>query len=178
MNEVSLRQKALAAVVFMVALYAVAVATWFLNAEAAWKRSQRNYLRAQKAYESECRLIAERQQWIDAYDKEKSQMPLFDGSKATDTTWLEKMDTLAVKHHIFISQRQAAVKEIAEGEVKELPIEVKQWEGSLESLVRFMHELENSSEGMFDISQLSMKPSSKQGYLRGNFTLNCAYMRE
>ena len=42
-----------------------------------------------------------------------------------------------------------------------------------------MHELENTSEGMFDITQLSFKPiSSKQGYLSGSFTLNCAYMRE
>lgn len=177
MNEMTLRQQAVAAVLFMLGLYAVAGATWLLYAESAWTKAKKGYERSRETYEKECRLIAEKQQWIDAYEQEKASMPMFDESKATDTTWLKKMDDLAVKHHILISQRQAG-KEIAEGEVLELPIEVRQWEGSLEALVRFMHELENSSEGMFDISQLSMKPSSKQGYLRGNFTLNCAYMRE
>ena len=37
---------------------------------------------------------------------------------------------------------------------------------------------ENTTEGMFDIGYLSFKPSSKKGYLRGSFTLTCAYMRE
>ena len=104
-------------------------------------------------------------------------MPTFEAGKATDTTWLKKMDELAEKHHIAISQRQSG-KEVESGDVLELPIDVKTWEGSLESLVKFMHELENTNEGMFDIRSLSFKPSSKKGYLKGSFTLTCAYMRE
>ena len=38
--------------------------------------------------------------------------------------------------------------------------------------------LENTEEGMFAITELSFRPSSKKGYLRGSFTLNCAYMRD
>jgi len=177
MNEMSLRQKATAAVLFMVVLYAIAIATWFLNAESAWRKARRQYERACETYRRENTRISEKQYWADAYSQEKALIPTFEGAKATDTTWLKKMDDLAVKHNILISQRQAG-KEASEGEVLVLPIEVKQWEGSLEALVRFMHELENSTEGMFDISQLNLKPSSKKGYLRGNFTLNCAYMRE
>ena len=177
MNDMNLRQQAVAAVFFMIALYALAVLTWFMNSADAWKKAKRAYDRACETYQRECRLISEKQKWNDAYEQEKALMPMFEGEKATDTTWLKKMDDLATKHHILIAQRQAG-REIVGGEVLELPIEVKQWEGSLEGLVRFMHELENSTEGMFDISQLSMKPSQKQGYLRGNFTLNCAYMRE
>ena len=177
MNEMTLHQKALAAVLFVVVLYALAAATWFMHAEGAWKKAKRSYDRACETYERERRLIAEKQQWTDAYEEEKAAMPTFGEAKATDTTWLQKMDELAVAHHVLISQRQVG-KEIAEGEVLELPIEVKQWEGSLEALVRFLYELENSTDGMFDVSQLNMKPSSKTGYLRGSFTLNCAYMRE
>ena len=88
-----------------------------------------------------------------------------------------RLDELAEKHHVFISSAEPG-KEKEVGDVLELPIEVKSWEGSLEALVRLMHELENTSEGMFDITQLNFKPSSKKGYLRGSFTLNCAYMRE
>ena len=55
---------------------------------------------------------------------------------------------------------------------------MRNWEGALESLVKFMHELENTTEGMFDVGYLNFKPSSKKGYMKGSFTLTCAYMRE
>jgi hypothetical protein len=87
------------------------------------------------------------------------------------------MDELAEKHHISIMQRQPG-KEVEKGDVLELQIEVRNWEGALESLVRFMHELENTTEGMFDIGYLNFKPSAKRGYMKGSFTLTCAYMRE
>ena len=60
----------------------------------------------------------------------------------------------------------------------ELPIEVKSWEGSLEALVKFMHALENTSDGMFDIKEINLKPSQKKGYLKGSLSITCAYMRE
>ena len=88
-----------------------------------------------------------------------------------------RLDLGAGRHNIIISSAQAGA-EVEAGDVLELPIEVKSWEGCLESLVKFMHELENTNDGMFDITQLNFKPSSKKGYLRGSFTLNCAYMRE
>jgi hypothetical protein len=56
-----------------------------------------------------------------------------------------------------------------------LPIECREWEASLDALVRFLFELQ--SEGaMLDIRQLLIKPRG-QGILRGRFTLYCAYAR-
>ena len=150
MNTMSLKEKAVLATVMMALLYAVAVALWFTSQSAAWAKAAKTYARAKATFEA---------------------------GKATDTTWLGKMDALAAKHHISISQRQSG-KEVESGEVLELPIEVRSWEGALESLVKFMHELENTDEGMFDIRSISFKPSSKKGYLKGSFTLTCAYMRE
>ena len=177
MNGKSLRERALVAVIGVVMLYAVAVILWFVSQEAAWKRASKAYDRAKKTYESERRLIGERQKWNDAYEDEKSQMPTFAFGKSTDTTWLQKMDELALKHHVSISQRQAG-KETEAGEVLELPIEVRSWEGALEPLVRFIHELENTDDGMFDVRAISFKPSNKKGYLKGSFTLTCTYMRD
>ena len=177
MNTMSLREKAVLATVGMALLYALAVALWFTTQSAAWSKSAKAYARAKATYESECRLIGEKAKWNQAYEDEKALMPTFEAGKATDTTWLGKMDSLAAKHHISISQRQSG-KETESGEVLELPIEVRSWEGALESLVKFMHELENTDEGMFDIRSISFKPSSKKGYLKGSFTLTCAYMRE
>ena len=173
----SMREKAVMAVIGVIALYAVAAGIWFFSADAAWKKASKNYAKAKETYQKEVKLIGEKRKWAEAYETEKATMPTFELGKATDTTWRRKLDELATKHHVLISSAQTG-KEIEAGDVLELPIEVRSWEGSLEALVRLMHELENTSDGMFDITQLNFKPSSKKGYLRGSFTLNCAYMRE
>ena len=147
MNNMSLREKAVLAVIGTVLLYGLAVVLWFTSQESAWTKAARTYKSARDTYEKESRLIGERQKWNDAYEDEKSQMPTFAFGK-------EK------------------------GDVLELPIEVRNWEGALVSLVEFLHELENTSDGMFDVGNINFKPSSKKGYLRGSFTLTCAYMRE
>ena len=162
----TLREKAIMAMLGMAVLYAFAVILWFVSAESSWKKAAKAYDKAKKTYLSEVKLIGEKQT-----------MPTFEAGKATDTTWRRKLDEIAEKHRIVISSAQTG-KETEAGDVLELPIEVKTWEGCLESLVKFMHELENTNDGMFDITQLNFKPSSKKGYLRGSFTLNCAYMRE
>lgn len=176
-GAMTLKEKAVAATLGVVVLYGAAVASWFVSQEDAWRRSAKAYETAKKTYEKECALIRDKAKWNQAYEDEKAQMPTFAVGKDTDTTWLQKMDELAVKHHISISQRQGG-KEIESGDVLELEIDVKSWEGALESLVRFMHELENTRDGMFDIKSISLRPSAKKGYLRGSFTLTCAYMRE
>ena len=173
----TLREKAIMAMLGMAVLYAFAVILWFVSAESSWKKAAKAYDKAKKTYQSEVKLIGEKRKWTDAYENEKATMPTFEAGKATDTTWRRKLDEIAAKHLIVISSAQTG-KEVEAGDVLELPIEVKSWEGCLESLVKFMHELENTSDGMFDITQINFKPSSKKGYLRGSFTLNCAYMRE
>ena len=173
----TLREKAIMAMLGMVVLYAFAVVLWFVSAESSWKKAAKAYDRAKKSYQSEVKLIGEKRRWTEAYENEKATRPTFEAGKATDTTWRRKLDEIAAKHLIVISSAQAG-KEVEAGDVLELPIEVRSWEGCLESLVEFMHELENTNDGMFDITQISFKPSSKKGYLRGSFTLNCAYMRE
>ena len=173
----TLREKAIMAMLGMAVLYAFSVILWFVSAESSWKKAAKAYDRAKKTYQSEVRLIGEKRKWTDAYETEKAAMPTFESGKATDTTWRRKLDEIAAKNRIVISSAQTG-KEVEAGDVLELPIEVRGWEGCLESLVKFMHELENTDKGMFDITQINFKPSSKKGYLRGGFTLNCAYMRE
>ncbi len=181
MSTMGLKEKAVLASLGMFLLYGLAVVIWFLKMDITsrqgdWNRAQRRYREACANYRSECRLISEKRDWIDAYDREKASMPTFRRDLATDTTWLEKVGEVAKKHKIDISSRKAG-KEIAADDVLEQKIDCN-WEGSLESLVKFMHELENSEGGMFDFHSISFKPSSKKGYLKGSFTVTCAYMRE
>lgn len=184
MSTMSLKEKAILAALGTVLAYALVIALWVFNLDRkmgwcpkSWADAMRKYQRESATYRAECRLISEKAKWREAYEEEKSAMPMFEGGRATDTTWLSKMDEIAKRHNVVISQRQAG-KETEAGDVLELEIDVRNWEGALESLVKFIHELENTEEGMFDIKTINFKPSSKRGYLKGSFSLTCAYMRE
>ena len=177
MDDAKLREKAMLAVVAVVVLYAVAVGVWFFSAESAWKRAAKAYRRECDRYEQEEKLISERRKWNELYDREKAAMPTFEAGKATDTVWLRKVEDLARTNLVLITSIDSG-KEVEAGDVLELTTEVKSWEGSLEALVKFMHALENTPEGMFDVKEISLKPSQKKGYLRGSLSITCAYMRE
>ena len=177
MGKLSLKEKAVVACLGMVALYALAVGLWFMRQEGEWKRAAKAYGRECDRYEQEEKLISERRKWNELYDREKAAMPTFEAGKATDTVWLRKVEDLARTNLVLITSINSG-KEVEAGDVLELPIEVKSWEGSLEALVKFMHALENTPEGMFDVKEISLKPSQKKGYLRGSLSITCAYMRE
>lgn len=177
MNELGLKEKAMTAVVAVVVMYAVAVGVWFLSAQSAWRRAGNKYAEQQRRFAKEEKLISERDRWDRRYESAKAAMPMFDLDKATDTTWLRRVEDLARTNLVMITKIDHG-KEIEGGEVLELPIE-SDWEASLEALVKFMHALENSESGMFDIKELSIKPiANKPGYLRGTMSLTCAYMRK
>jgi hypothetical protein len=104
-------------------------------------------------------------------------MPTFEAGKATDTVWMRKVEDLARTNLVLITQIDSGAETEA-GDVLELPITVGGLEGSLEAIVKFMHALENTSEGMFDVREMNLRPSQKKGYLRGSMSITCAYMRE
>ena len=177
MSGRSQMEKTVYAMIGVVALYAVAAATWFLYADDAWHKARRRYDDAAKTYVKERKLIGEKAKWEEAYETEKAQMPTFDAGKSTDTAWFRKLEEIAQRNLVLLGQHHAS-EEVDADDVKELPVRVTGCEGSLQALVKFMHELENTDEGMFSITQLRAKPSRKPGYLNLDFTLNCAYMRE
>ena len=176
MNSMSLRQKAVVAALVVVALYVGAALFWFLAAESKWKKAATRYVEAKKNYLKEEKVISEKAKWDEAYETAKAAMPVFVTGKATDTTWLALVGSLATTNLVQISQRGAS-PEALEDDVTVLPIDAT-WDASLEALVKFLHALENSEEGLFVVTKLNFRPGQKQGYLRGTFTLNCAYMRE
>ena len=177
MSRMSQRDQTIAAVAGVVVLYAAAVLFWFMAQADAWTKSEKKYRRERDRFRQEERLISEKSKWAAAYDEEREKMPQFSESeKGVDTHWLERMDSLAVEHHVAIMQRDPQ-QETRKEDVFELPIDVKNWEGSLESLVSFMNALQGAEGAMFDMRSISVKPSSHKGFLKGSFTLSCAYMR-
>ena len=176
-SNLSRRDRMIAAVGGVVVMYALAVCVWFMSQEQAWRVASKKYAAAVKKANSEKRLISQRGKWYDAYEEEREKMPVFsEEAKDVDTHWLSRMDAIAQANNVGISQRQAGQQVVA-GDVYEQPIDVKRWEATITSLVRFMHALEDEKEAMFDIREISIKPSSHKGFLSGNFKLACAYMR-
>lgn len=177
MNEAKLNEKAVMAALVVVLLYAAAGVTWFLSSESAWKRAASRYEKECERFERETKLISEKRKWDDLYDSEKAAMPTFEAGKATDTVWMRKVEDLARTNLVLITQIDSGAESEA-GDVLELPIEVGGLEGSLEALVKFMHALENTPDGMFAVRKMNLRPSQKKGYLRGSMSITCAYMRE
>lgn len=121
-------------------------------------------------------LIASAHDWADRYEQVKDQMPVFEPGQQVDTYWLNIMDIAAEQHEVRIRNRSAKDETVL-SDVYEFPIEVREWEATLEAFMRFMHAL--ISEGaMLDIRELRVSPvPNRQGILRGSFVLYCAYMR-
>lgn len=119
-------------------------------------------------------LLREKGKWENEFAELRKLLPQHPADKTVDVFWLSTMDNMAGRRGVKILRRQASEEKVM-GDVYELPIECKDWEGTLESLVRFLFDLQ--SEGaMLDIRQLSVKPKPDGG-LKGRFWLYCAYTR-
>jgi len=174
MSAVSSREKNMLLIAVVAVLYAVA-ALCFKKQSANWKTEQRIYANAQKKLQEENALIAARDEWAAKYEQMRDLMPVFPYEKDVDTHWLNIMDSAASRNGFTIARRQTN-KEAEVGDVYELPIDCKDWEGTLESLVKFLYDLQQEG-AMLDVRQLFIRPSAKPGFLKGTFTLYCAYMR-
>lgn len=174
MSTVSAKEKNMLLITVVIVLYAFAALS-FKKQVANWTVSKKVYATAQKKFNEEQALIADRNEWAARYDQVRSLMPVFPYDKDVDTHWLNIMDSVATRTGLAIARRQTS-KEAEVGDVYELPIDCKDWEGSLESLVKFLYELDQEG-AMLDVRQLYARPSNKPGYLKGTFTLTCAYMR-
>jgi hypothetical protein len=164
------------AVVGVLVMYSLVACLWFTGQNQSWRIASKKYASAKKRTAEKRRLISERSKWYEAYEVEREKMPEFSvEAKNVDTHWLSRMDSIAQSSNVGISQRQAGQRVVA-GDVYEQPIDVKRWEATVTSLVKFMYALENEKEAMFDIREISIKPSSHKGFLSGSFKLACAYM--
>ncbi len=174
MSTVTAKEKNMLMVIVVLVLYAVA-ALCYRKQQTEWKKRANILKNAQKKYVMECVLIDAGNEWDEKYKTMCSLMPVFPYEKDVDTHWLNIMDTVASEQSLAISRRQIG-KEEEVGDVFELPVECKNWEGSLKSLVGFLYGLRQEG-AMLDVRQIFVKPSSKPGYLKGTFSLYCAYMR-
>lgn len=174
MSAVTSREKNMLLITVVAVLYAAAALSYRKQAT-NWTAAKRVYATAQKKLNDENALIAAEKEWSAKYARMRGLMPVFPYEKDVDTHWLSVMESAATRNGFKIDRRQTG-KEAEVGDVYELPIDCKDWEGTLEALVKFLYDLHQEG-AMLDVRQLFIRPSSKPGYLKGTFTLYCAYMR-
>ncbi|MCE9615327.1 MAG: hypothetical protein K8T26_13735 [Lentisphaerae bacterium] len=139
-----------------------------------WKTLRRDQEALQAEIAEDQRLLASRATWEREFESLKSYLPQYPIEKKMDVHWLSVMDNLASKHGVRVTKRQVG-DEARLGDIYELPIEVREWEGSLDAIVHFLFDLQ-SQGAMLDVRQLLMKPN-EQKELRGRFVLYCAFTR-
>jgi hypothetical protein len=172
---VSSREKAMLALTLLAVLYGGLGLT--LRGRLDQFRLLRDTLREQQALLADReQIIAQRQTWAAQYASLENLMPVFELERRVDTYWLGIMDRLAAKNNLSIIKPQVGEEKLA-GDVYEMPIDCKDWEGSLEGLVGFLYDLQ--AEGaMLDVRNMFIRPApNKPTLLRGSFTLYCAYLR-
>lgn len=139
-----------------------------------WKTMRAEQEELRKDIAEDQRLIESRGRWEQEFESLKTFLPQYPPDKKMDVHWLSVMDRLAAQHGVQITRRQVG-EEQRLGDVYELPIEVRDWEGSLDAIVHFLFDLQTQG-AMLDVRHLLMKPNEKKE-LRGRFVLSCAFTR-
>ncbi len=120
------------------------------------------------------RLIAQRGKWEDQFAELREALPSLPEDKRVDVYWLSVMDTLASQNGLTIGRREAGEEQKIR-DVYELPIECKEWEGTIASLVDFLIDMQKEG-AILDVRYLVIRRSGSRK-LRGSFLLHAAYTR-
>jgi len=174
MIRLSEREQLLGIVTASVVLFAVT----FLLAEPRveeWKKMRSEQRDLEKRITHSEDLMSRSETWMKRLDELKVFLPVYPEGEKVDAHFLSVMDKLAARNGIKILRRQAG-EEKRYGDVYELPVECKEWEGTLDSLVHFLIDL-RSQGAMLDIRHLFIR-QQRGGELRGRFSLYCVYARE
>jgi len=120
-------------------------------------------------------LVASNAYWTAEFEALRARLPQFPPDTKMDVHWLSVVEGVARRHEFRILKRQVGEPE-KHGAVYELPIDCRDWEASLDSLVHFLFDLRSES-AMLDVRQLLIRPDKNATNLRGRFLLHCAYTR-
>lgn len=165
-------------ILFVLVVAIGSLGIWYPKAKKQWTAKQTEWQRQEMRLQRERAIIALRPEIEKRYEELCEHMPIFPEGKSVDTYWLPIMDNSAKANNVNIAQRAIGNEENL-GDVTELTLECRDWEGRLDSLVWFLYDLETRKDAMMDVRELAIKPNPKKaGILQGSFKLNCAYMRQ
>lgn len=120
-------------------------------------------------------LVGEQEQWESRMAERQGQMPVFPQGQRMDLHWLSVIESVAGRHQLQILRHEPG-EERQEGPVYELPVYVRQWEGTIDALVRFLFDIEREG-AMLDVRYLHVRPKDRT-IRHGRLDIFCAYRRE
>jgi hypothetical protein len=120
-------------------------------------------------------LVADREQWEAGMEERRGLMPVFPHGQRMDLHWLSAIEGVASRHQLLILSHQSG-EERQEGPVYELPVLVRQWEGSIDALVHFLFDIEREG-AMLDVRYIHIRPKDRT-VLQGRMDIFCAYRRD
>ncbi|MBL7114270.1 MAG: hypothetical protein ISS35_00770 [Kiritimatiellae bacterium] len=141
-----------------------------------WRSIRQQQVEMHQQIERDRNMIGKRAGWLKQFEDLSSALPNFNAdARNVESHWLRLMSNKAGTHGVTIKESDAG-DERPMGDVYELPIECKSWEGTLSALTYFLFDLQ--AEGaMLDVRYLRVKPKPGKQVLSGRFSLLCAYTR-
>ncbi|QBG46208.1 hypothetical protein EGM51_01865 [Verrucomicrobia bacterium S94] len=121
--------------------------------------------------------IRMQQNWIEELNERQKDLRVFDTEQRSVSPELMKsINSIAGRHGLHITRNQPR-SENPTGDLFELPINCV-WDGTLESLVNFLTELQQQGV-RYDVRSLTVQPAGKNsGKLKGNMVIHCVYTRK
>lgn len=148
---------------------------WGLRRIEAWKQLHRQQAKIREELAADRQLVGSRERWAAEFEALRGNLPQFPADTKMDVHWFSVMESAASQHGFRILKRRGGEEEKV-GEVYEMPIECTEWDGTLDSLVHFLFDLQREG-AMLDVRQLQIRPNNNSTRLRGRFLLYCAYTR-
>jgi Tfp pilus assembly protein PilO len=140
------------------------------------RRIKEDKVRLLRQIELHKRLLAEKDTWFSKLESLQAQLPVYDDKTAITAELLKLIKRTADDHGLDLVRTQP-YREEQVGTLYELGVSCN-WEGKLESLVKFLYELQKQGV-RFDVLQLNAQPDAQRDrVLKGSMTIDCAYRKK
>ena len=121
------------------------------------------------------RLVDQREDWDQQLKDLMSRLKSYPPNQRVTSQLMEQVNQLARNNKLTLSS-QSPEGERDLGNIHEVSIKCA-FRGNLESLVRFLFELQNKGP-IFTVKILKVTPAGQGDDLKGNVTVDCAYTKE
>lgn len=139
------------------------------------RQMQADKVRLQHQIKLHQRILSEKDAWYNRRNELQSQLEVYDEKTAITAVLLKLIKRTADDNGLNLTRTQP-YREEQTGTFYELGVNCS-WEGNLESLSRFLYELQKQG-GRFDVLQLTAQPDAQRDrMLKGNMTIDCAYRK-